>query len=319
MKNVLLNADRVKKPVILGTDWHMDVDDVVALRILAWAHKKEIIKLLGVSIDSAMEYSVSSLRAVTENEGIPDVSIGFDHGAFDYGGPGKYQERLARGRDAKSENDNCESALKMYRRLLSESDEKVDIIEVGFSQVLADLLMSGADEYSPLDGVSLVKEKVSKLWIMGGRWDMPNGKEFNFAYAPKASRGICKVLELCPVPITFLGWEVGYNVISGTALKETYPDDILHLAICDFNAPNNTVGRPSWDPLTAYMACVGDEEACGYSTVRGTAQVDPSTGLNNFVEDANGPHVYVVKKHSEAEYAECIDEILLLQAKEIYG
>ncbi|MBQ8140680.1 MAG: hypothetical protein IJ038_03175 [Clostridia bacterium] len=314
MENTLLKAKPLERPVILGTDWHTDCDDAVAIRILAWAHKNKIIKLLGMAIDSAMEYSVSSLRAFAEYEGIPEVAIGLDHEAYDYGGEGKYHARLAEGRDAKRENDTCESALRLYRRLLAASDEKADIIEVGFSQVLADLLMSEADEFSPLDGMDLVRQKVRKLWIMGGRWDIPNGREFNFSKTTKASRTASKVLELCPVPITLLGWEVGYNVISGGILKDTYPDDKLYAVLCDYNVPN---GRPSWDPLTAYMACVGDEELSGYSVVRGRASLDAETGCNSFEETSDGNHLYVVKKYSEQEYADCLEEIILLQAKEI--
>ena len=86
MENVLLHTEARGTPMILGSDWHTDVDDAVAIRILAWAHRHGVIRLLGISIDSAMECSVSSLRAFLENEGVPEVAVGLDHDAFDYGG-----------------------------------------------------------------------------------------------------------------------------------------------------------------------------------------------------------------------------------------
>ena len=45
---------------ILGTDWWTDCDDVVALRLLARAHKAKEIELLGIILNGCMEYSVTS-------------------------------------------------------------------------------------------------------------------------------------------------------------------------------------------------------------------------------------------------------------------
>lgn len=204
----------------------------------------------------------------------------------------------------------------MYRRLLAASDERVDIIEVGFSQVLAALLTSKGDEFSPLCGRDLVAQKVGKLWIMGGHWGLPRGREFNFSAKPKASSAISTVLSLCPVPVTLLGFEVGRDVKSGGILKDTYPNDALYLALCDYHSPN---GRSSWDPLTAYLACVGDEGAAGYDVVEGTAAVDAESGYNTFVPSEGGLHRYVTKRYENEVYAQYLDEILLRSAEELCG
>lgn len=313
MENMLITMPPVGKKIILGTDWHTDCDDAVAVRLLAWAHLHGIIELLGISIDSAMDYSVASLRAFLENEGIGDVPVGLDKGAFDYGGKIKYQKRLAEGRDADAENRDAEDAVSLYRRLLASADSKVDIIEVGFNQVLAALLESGSDEYSPLDGVELVRQKVGTFWIMGGDWLDRGRREFNFTAKPKATEAIRKVMKLCPVKIVFLGYEIGVNVITGKPVIERYPEDKLSLCLCDYDAPD---GRRSWDPMTAYLACVGDAKACGYRLVRGTATINDA-GVTALSPDENGKHAFVEKLYSNEEYAACIDEILLLQAESI--
>ena len=49
------------KGYILGTDWWDDCDDVVAVRILAKAHKEGIINLKAIAINVCNEYSVASL------------------------------------------------------------------------------------------------------------------------------------------------------------------------------------------------------------------------------------------------------------------
>ena len=314
MENILLNMPKTQKPVILGTDWHSDCDDAAAIRILAWAHINKVVRLLGISIDSAMEYSVSSMLTFMRHEGIEDVSLGFDRNAVEYGGKTKYQPRLAAGRDIASENLSCEDALRLYRRLLAFSEDKVDIIEIGFSQVISELLSSGADEFSPLSGIDLVRSKVGKLWIMGGNWQDGTKKECNFTKAPKATYSINKIMELCPVEIVFLGFEVGCDVISGRYLSR-HKKDMLYGIFSDYGFGD---GRASWDPLTAYLACTGNINAAGYRQVRGWASIDTTTGFTDFVEDENGKHSYVVKLKENEEYADCLDEIMTLHYEYIF-
>ena len=311
MDNVLVKLPPGKRKVILGTDWHTDCDDAVAVRILAWAHTHHVAELLGISVDSANEFSVSSLRAFLECEGIGEIPVAIDHGAYDYGGPALYQPRLAAMEVNAFQNDDCEESVHLYRRLLASADEKVDIIEIGFCQVLAELLQSEPDELSPLGGIELVRQKVGKLWIMGGDWSHNPGKEWNFSINPKASRAAHDVLELCPVEIVLLGFEAGETVVCGGILGALSPRDVLYQAMCDWGAED---GRSSWDPLTAYMACVGDVQSCGFRLIRGTARVDAETGENNFEPDPNGKHGYVVKTFADTEYERMLNEILLLHS-----
>lgn len=307
MKNALFGASQSKKPVILGTDWHGDCDDAAAIRILAWAHANKKIDLRGIFIDSAIECSVSSMLTFMEHEGISDVPLAIDHTATDYTmEKAKYQWQLAEGRDIKSEQEACENSLRMCRRILAQSEQRVDIIEIGFPQVLGQLLESKPDEFSPLSGVELVASKVGRFWIMGGNWQDLNFRECNFTRAPKATLGADKLLRMSPVEVVLLGFEVGHTVICGKKLKQ-YPEDMLFQIFSNYNTPD---GRCSWDPLTAYLCCVGDAELCGYTQVRGRASIDTQTGYTSFVEDKEGLHFYVVKILADEEYGEYLDEIL---------
>src|SRR6185369_2563850 len=75
-------------------------------------------------------------------------------------------------------NAEAQDALLLYRKLLaSQPDHSVTIITVGFLTNLANLLNSGKDQYSPLNGYDLVKRKVNRLVSMAGRF--PSGGEFN--------------------------------------------------------------------------------------------------------------------------------------------
>ena len=289
---------------IFGTDWWTDCDDLAALRLLLNAHKKGDIRLLGVGINACMEHSVSSVDGFINLDGVRDIPLGIDLEGTDFAGTHlKYQRNLAPFSVRYKKNEDAENAVKLYRRLLSESEEKAEIIEVGFLQVIAGLLESEPDEFSSLSGVELVREKVEKVWVMAGKWDEEGGKEHNFCNNARSVKGGQAFIELCPVSVTFLGFEVGVNIISGGHLPK---DDHLHKGFSDHGS---ATGRCSWDPLTALLAIIGDEEKAGYRAVSGRAVLDDE-GRNYFTEDENGPHKYVVPCFSNDYYADEIDKRL---------
>lgn len=287
---------------ILGTDWWTDCDDAVALRVLSRRVKEKKAELAGTVINACMEYSAASVRGFLTAEGLENIPIGMDTEATDFGGTPRYQKRLAE--IFCPDGSDFEDGVRLYRRLLSCYDGKTEIIEIGYLQVLAALLKSGPDDISPKTGEELVLEKVSKLWVMGGKWDKDGEKENNFCRNPRARKAAAEVVDLCPVPVTFLGFEVGCDVISGGELDE---DDFLHKVLVDHGSAK---GRSSWDPMLVCMALNGDEEASGYDTVRGTASVDPETGANYFRKDPDGKHKYVVKKYPDSYYADIINGLL---------
>ncbi|MBE6791698.1 MAG: hypothetical protein E7535_11010 [Ruminococcaceae bacterium] len=291
------------KNIIFGTDWWTDCDDLAALRILTRAHKNGEIRLLGIGINAAMEYSAPSVEGFLNLDGLGGIPIGIDLKATDFEGTHlKYQKNLAPFSVKYKKNEDAEDAVRLYRRLLSESGEPVHIIEVGFLQVFSALLLSGADEFSPLNGIELVKEKVEKVWVMAGKWDEEGGAEHNFCNNDRSRKAAHSFCKECPVPVTFLGFETGVNVISGSSLSE---NDHLYKAFRDHGSEK---GRCSWDPLTALLAVIGDEERAGYKTVTGRASVDPETGRNYFKEDKNGLHKYVIPLFGASYYEEKINE-----------
>ena len=301
--------DEIKKtrtePVNLihGTDWWTDCDDIAALRLLLRAHKAGIIRLLGIGINSVMEYSAPSVSAFCEYDGVT-VPIGVDKTALRDGKGCRYQELLAGYPHPVRSNEDCPEGWRLYRRLLAELDGKADITEVGFPQIIMQLLQSGPDELSPLSGMELVKEKVNRLWLMAGKWDVPDGKEYNLSAYPVCSEAGDYLCRVSPVPITFIGHEVGTDVITGENVPE---DDPLRRAFVSHGSKD---GRCSWDPLTVLTAIINDEALSGYGVVQGYARVDPTTGCNNFTPDPEGPHRYVTQIHPGQWYADRINALL---------
>ena len=292
------------RKIILGTDWWTDCDDAVALRLICRALKDETIQLLGIGVNGCMEFSVASLKGFLKAEGVEGISVGIDLDATDFGGNPPYQKRLAETFCPDVCNLDAEDAVRLYRRILASEKDKLEIIEIGYPQVLANLLKSGADDISEKSGLELVSEKVSKFWMMAGKWDADGEKENNFCRNSRSRVAGKEFCDLCPIPVTFLGWEIGYGVITGGYLKE---NDHLHKVLCDHGSEK---GRHSWDPMLVLMALIGDEETAGYRMVNGTASVDEQTGANYFETNENGRHKFVIKNHENGYYEEQINNLL---------
>lgn len=292
-------------PVILGTDFWWDCDDAVAIRLISRMEGLGYVKLLGVAVNTRMEITAPAIDAFLQNEGYTDIPLGITSTPVVGRTKPVIQYRLAALPGKHRRNEECEDGVKLYRRLLAVSKEKVDIIEIGFQNLLAGLLLSEGDEYSPLSGKDLIKEKVGKLWAMAGKWDdLVTGKECNFTAIPGASKAGKLICDEWPTEITFLGWEVGNTVISGGTLSK---DDLLHHVISDLGFPG---GRASWDPLTVYLACIHGENEAGFDTVSGKASLEVDTGYNHFEKFNGGPHKYVVKKFADSYYEDILNKII---------
>lgn len=291
---------------ILGTDWWDDCDDAVAIRLLVNAHKNKEISLKGIIINACMECSAVALDGFLSAEGINDIPIGIDLDATDhfYGGRAPYQFTLTQYAEKYKSNRDAENAVRLYRKILAEATEPVDIVEIGFLQAIAGAIESEPDDISPLSGIELFKEKVSKIWVMAGKWNENPGKENNFARNARTCKASHIFCRKCPVPVTFLGFEVGVDVITGDELSS---DDVLHTVLCAHGSQN---GRCSWDPMLALLALIGDEAKAGYDVAQGTATVDPETGENRFTEDANGLHRYVIKNKPNEFYKDQVNSLI---------
>lgn len=291
------------RTVILGTDWFSDCDDALAVRLLVNFHRMRRIRLLGVCINACLPESAASLDAFLRYSGVV-VPIALDRSATNFEGHGSYQHNLTNLPSKILTNDQAEEPVAFYRRLLAAAEEPVDIMEIGFPQVLSALLASSADEYSPLSGCELVRSKVRHLWIMAGKWDEDGGREHNFCNTRVASEAAAHLCRDWSAPITFLGFEVGVSVISARNIPA---DDPLHQVLIDHGSPD---GRCSWDPMLIMLGVDGDPEHAGYRCVRGRAEVNAADGANRFYPDAGGPHRYVVKMYPDEFYADEIDRCL---------
>lgn len=288
--------------LILGTDWGEDCDDCVAVRLLARAHKRGEINLLGIEINTYVPQSGPSLYAFLKTEGIM-VPIGVDTGFKHKITHVTYQKILAPMAEGKT-NEDFETSVRLYRRLLAEATEPVEIMEIGFLGAVARALHSMPDDISPKTGMELFSEKVSRVWVMGGKWDEQGGKEYNLSAYEEVATDAYNFVNFCPCPVTYLGWEVGHDLITGDNLPKS---DILFDLI---KAHSGGPGRESWDPMLVYMTILGDEEKAGYKTVACDFSLDKD-GRNYFTPNENSQSRFVVKKFDDSYYKEIINNAII--------
>ena len=291
-------------PILFGTDWWSDCDDVAALDIMLKAHGHGLIDLRAIGVNSVMRYSAPSVKAVCEQHGLEGIPIGLDTSAKRKGALCFYQKTLAAFCKSGFTNADCPEAYKLYRGTLASLQEKAVIVDVGFPQIIMELMQSQPDESGDLNGMQLVKDKVSEIILMGGRWDKKTGMEYNFFAYRQNREAASFICEHCPIPLTFLGYEVGKDVVTGGKAAP----GLVGKAYAAHRSAN---GRPSWDPMTALFAIIGDAEKAGYRKVRGKAEVNAKTGSNSFEANDDGPHAYLVKTKEDRFYKKLIDEILM--------
>ena len=300
-----LAEQRRNKPlnIILSTDWYTDCDDVAALCLLCEAHRAGAIRFKAVCADTVMPYTAASIDAVLTERGCPEIPLGIDRAAARPFERCRFQKGLAAHPHSR-ENDGCPDAVKLLRKILGELDGMADIISIGFPSVIANLLKSEADEFSTLDGKTLFKEKIGTVFVMGGKWDIPVGSEHNFALDREAAAAAAYLCDNSPVPLVFLGHEVGDTVITGGESSKGILGEAMALH-------GSHRGRCSWDPMTALLAVINDIEAAGYTAVYGKASVDPETGSNTFTEYENGPHCHVCKAKPDDYYSDIINSLVM--------
>jgi purine nucleosidase len=291
--------------IILDTDLSSDVDDAGAVAVLHALADRGAANILAMMISSGDPWSGPSLAAMNTSFGRPDIPIGVIRNA-EVTHVSKYNRYIAEHypHDFSSQDDG-QDAFVLYRKILAaQPDNSVTLVTIGYLSNLSRLLQSGPDQYSPLDGRTLVEQKVNTLICMGGRF--PEGREWNF-YQDAAATAF--TMEQWPTPIIFVGFEIGNRVMTGQALRQAPEDHPLRVAYQRFNKISN---RESWDQVAILVAVYFDHEPEKYwsLSIPGKVQVDHE-GRNTWQVDAKGQHRYLIWNSKSEQLAPVIDELML--------
>ena len=289
--------------VILDTDAGSDCDDMMALTYLVYAAHYKNVHLCAVTHSNGCPEGPDAIRVFFENLGEPVPPIGkavTEMKAYDH-----YCKEIVARFDKSEAKHVYPNAVTVLRRALAQNDNVV-ICAVGAMTNIAALLKSGADDISPLDGISLVREKCAQIVLMAGIFDPAVTRtEWNIHLDIPAAK---IVAERAPVPVVWLPSETGAGVITGGPVIETFGEGTpLSLSFCRFPGVLKKGGRSSWDPETVIYAVEGCREFLEESSAC-TVEVDDE-GKTKMCHNGMRNHRILTLKAGMAEaFAAYIDQ-----------
>ncbi len=297
------------KKFILDTDIGADCDDAAALLYLLGKMKAGECEIKAITLCTCRKFASAAAKAFVTEFGYGEIPIGEYKGkplpcdGFDH-----YAEVVAGGVPIKAEN-----AVKIMRKTLAEND-KTDIICIGPACNIAGLLESGADEYSDKRGDELVKERVGKLYLMGGAFEFSEVEkpfaEWNIEQDIESAK---TVFEKFPCEIVICPSEAGARV----ATKARSTKGLTRKAMEAFfksiderggtryeENPERT--RPSWDPLNC-MAAMNEKEFS--FSEEGEVKVSDD-GFTEFIKTETGKRRYMTLKNDYKKAEKELNEYL---------
>lgn len=299
--------------VVFDTDMTGDCDDCGALAVLHALADRGEVELLGcIASYGANPYVAGCIDAINTYYGRGDLPIGAVQETYGRA-ESRYLEAIATDRGRYGHNvvtkaDVC-GHVAVYRQILAKQpDASVTIVTVGRLKALCDLLASTPDEASALDGMVLVKEKVVRWVCMGGRY--PNGERKGEAnLQTHGGAGYSKTaIETWPLPVVFLGYEIGARIMTGNSLTPYSEDNPVARAYRLFLGAIHANARESWDQ-TAVLFAVRGAGPWWNLVSTGSNHVDHQ-GVNEWRLSPDKDHAYVIEAQPPEEAAALIESLM---------
>jgi hypothetical protein len=300
------NGPEVVK-IIFDTDMGSDCDDVGALSLLHSYADRGMAEIIGCVYSSGkVPYGAGIVEAINIFHGRPDIPVGAVHDTI-VGDPVDKMsaEKLAKDTAAFKNrivhNKDAVEQTRLNRQLLlGQADKSVVYVTVGHTKGLYDLLLSGPDAISNLNGHELIGKKV-KRWVALGALGANNNqrqyrKDWNFFFngtAPYTKY----LVDNFPGEIHFV--DAGRNVMTGKSLINTHAGNIVRTAYRDWlwNVEMKSLEdqRPSWDLATVYYAVEGEGEFLR-NTGNGWLEFDVDKGCRWQEESGKSNQFFVIQR-----------------------
>lgn len=258
--------------IILDTDIASSTDDLFAMQLLYRYASQGRCLLLGVVVDRMGDTNAAVVDMMNNYYGFPALPIALErNGTYERFGYINYTP-IVHATDINgnllfsrtySDYSSLPDGYVLYRRLLANApDGSVTIMLTGIPSTIANLLTSGADEYSPLSGVELVRRKVKRLYFMATKLEPGIEQNVSAGYNrmmhPEAARTL---IQLWPDDVDVIyspsavGNMVEYapeQVISDISWTDVHPIKQIYMRY-DCNT-----GQKMWDPMIPLQEIEGD-------------------------------------------------------------
>lgn len=249
--------------IIFDTDAGSDCDDMMALAYLIYARRQLGARLLAVTHCLNGNYGIPAIRAFFRHYGetVPEVGKAVNGVTFN----DRYCYAVTDRFGCSEDSLNIPDAVPTLRRALAESEGRCIICAVGHFTNIAQLIRSGGDEISPLNGSDLLREKCEKLVVMAAKFRVNESGVLDADWNIRKDVPSAKIMfDECPVPIVVLPSETGKYMMTGRELTARYGEsDPLAVSFSEFftnvRVPISE-GRHSWDPAAAVYAVEGCKE-----------------------------------------------------------
>lgn len=302
--------------IIFDTDMDNDCDDAGALAVLHALADKGEAEILAVVTNRRGKSTASAATCDVINTfyGRPNIPIGTDKdGAkFGWNRVSPYTQALRDGfpHDAKAD-DEMPDALPLYRKTLAAAANKsVVICSVGALSNLEDLINSGGDDFSSLNGTELIQQKVRRTVIMGGAFPRSAKPETNIRLDIPAA---VSVVNRWPGEIIWQGYEVGAVLECGALLKSVSKENPIRRAFelrPHMNGFSIDRGKPAHDQASVLLAVRGAEPTL-WNVVSGGRVIVDSDGHTEYRTDRDRKHLYVEIKGRPDRLTSTIDELMV--------
>lgn len=296
---------------IVDTDIGADCDDAVALAYLLSKENARLCEIKAVVLCTTRSHAPACVKAIMGQFGRADINVGIYKGeplicdAVD-----NYSEDIAIKYNPDYDNSSAADAVTLIRKTLAESEDKIDIVELGPLCNINALLKSQPDDISPLNGVDLVKEKVGKMYLMGCGFitDDANASpepEWNIEQDTEAASFVMKNF---PNEIIVCPFEIGKDVTTYSYSVSGVVYDCMHYYSENLNRRKGLkfdVGvytRPSWDPVTAMLA-IKDEKMPFKLSPSGDIDIN-KRGVSSFTENGSGKRRFLIYDKDTVKKAE---------------
>lgn len=187
------------KPIqmILDSDFGSSTDDLFALMMIHHYIDQGKVDLKGVVVDREGDKNAQLVDIFNTYYGHPNIPIGLERNGvknprcfIPYNGICDLKDSQGNPLFERTMTDNnFMDGYRLYRKLLSQAEDKsVVVVAIGFVTTIAELFQSGADEFSPLNGVDLFGQKVKAVYIQSGRFESGDSLSgYNMRAASKQS------------------------------------------------------------------------------------------------------------------------------------
>ncbi len=306
--------------IIFDTDMGGDIDDLGALYALHTYADQNLCTIAAVMSSWSMEHHVAGIDAVNTYFGRPDIPIGAHEGTpF---AKEEYTWFLGKEYESTVSHATAMKTTPLYRKLLATAkDTSITVVVTGRLNNIYALLQSAPDDYSNLNGMNLVSQKVARFYIMGGNYLDPTRNEANFKHG---GPGVTQyVVENCTRPMIFNGGKIGeakFGYGTGTRINEWHDDHILKAGYgYFFKNPPEWTGLSSaeeiapwsiWDIITVQVAVTGTQDY--FDVVTEGSNMVMEDGTNRWVSDPDKDHRYLRPKMDPKTYADGVIEPLLM-------